>query len=496
MLTVIGFPQDQFVKILRGDLITAVREAISISGNNQIAAAVQIKNTVFLAASGGAKITLSRNGVLSPILTSQEKLISASGPAKFGDVFILEANNLNSTLIVEKPKTFEFTFLNKLLQKLPKKQIYVNPVVEDDITSDNKKLTFSVGLILLIILAVSIGFGVHQKKVNDTKKQYGEALKQVQDSVDQAISLASISPDKSRELFFDSEQKLTQIETLKIKDDKIGQLRQKINDSKAAVLGQYEVTPEFFLDLSLLSSGFTGDSLSLSNGNIFVLDKKGLKVVSVGVATKKSKVVAGPNVIDSAFDLASYSDKTFVLASDGIYDVGKQKTKVIDKTWSGEALIKAFAGNFYVLDKSGNTIYRYAGVDNTFGEQHIWLASGTNVDFSNVKSWMIDGSAYVLLPNSKIQKFSLGSPQSFKISGVVPEIGTVDAMYADADTQYLYFLDKVGKRIVVTDKKGNYKAQYMGDEIGNASNFVVSESDKKIMLLSGDKLLSIEMKHL
>ncbi len=552
--------EDKPFEALKNAATTVLSAFGSIWADVEIAACVTLKDIVYAVAAGGSRVVISRNGSQATILNSIDgSVISASGFSKNGDAVLIaskafftkvpaetiksalsegdpeisvevfnplvhggeDLGNLGAVvlkfsesyfvqsvplsspqeenILIEKSydiKSKVLAFFDNFIKKLPEKRIYVNEPIQDEFVSENKKLTFSVGLILLIILAVSIAFGVRQKGINDTKKQYQGILFEAQKEVDTAISLASVSPDRSRELFFDSEQKLNQIEALKVTDPKINDLKRKINDSKAAVLGQYEATPDFFLDLSLLSSGFKGDALSLSGGNISILDKTGLKVVNVAVATKKSKVVAGPGVMDSALDLASYSDRVFILGSDGIYEVGSTKTKVIEKTWSGEAFIKAFAGNLYVLDKTGNAIYRYAGVGNTFGEQHSWLASGTRADFSDAKQWVIDGSAYILFPNSKIQKFSLGSPQSFTIKGVVPEIGTIDAIYADADNQYLYFLDRAGKRVIVTDKKGNYKAQYQGNEIDNATNLVVSEADRKIILLSGDKLLSIELKNI
>ena len=385
--------------------------------------------------------------------------------------------------------------LSRFIRRIPERKIYIKPEVVDEVTSKSKKLTFTVAIFLLVILAVSIGFGIRQKKINEVKKQYQGILSQASAEVDQAISLASVSPDKSRELFMDSEQKLIQIKALKVKDSKIDDLEKKINDSKAAILGEYEEQPQLFLDLSLLSSGFKGDSISYSGGNIYVLDKNGKKVVSVVESTKKSKVVAGPGVIDQASDLTSYEDRVFILSSDGIYEVSSTKDKVIDKTWAGDALIEAFAANLYVLDKSGNAIYRYAGTGNTFGDKQNWLAVGANLDFSDALSWAIDGAVYVLYPNSKIQKFSQGSPQNFSLKGVVPEIGTVNAISADPDNQDLYFLDRAGNRVVVTDKKGVYKAQYTNGQISNATSLVVSEADKKIILLTGDKLLSLDIKN-
>jgi hypothetical protein len=220
-------------------------------------------------------------------------------------------------------------------------------------------------------------------------------------------------------------------------------------------------------------------------------------VVSVNESTKKSKVVSGPGVIDDVSGIAAYQDTAYILSQDGIYQIGSTKTRVIEKTWAGDALINSFAGNLYVLDKSGNQIYRYSGgTAGTFGSQQNWLAGGTNADFSKVFSWGMDGSVYVLYPNSKILKYSLGSPQNFSVSGVLPEIGNIDTFYADPDNQYIYLLDKAGKRVVVVDKKGKYKAQYTDDQIGSANGLVVSEAQKQIILLSGDKLLSIVVKHL
>jgi sugar lactone lactonase YvrE len=249
-----------------------------------------------------------------------------------------------------------------------------------------------------------------------------------------------------------------------------------------------------FLDLTLLSSGFKGDVAAYSGGQVFVMDSLGKRIVSVNVSTKKSKVVAGPNIINSAESMACYEDRVFVLGSDGIYEVSSSNRKVITKSWSGDALITAFAGNLYVLDKSGNSIYRYSGLNTAFGEKQNWLAAGTSVNFANVSQISVDGSIYALFPNSKILRFSQGSPLNFNITGVIPQIGNIDSINSSPDNQNIYLLDKAGKRVVVVDKKGVYKAQYVNDLISAASKVIVSEKDNKIILLTGEKLYSIDIK--
>lgn len=412
------------------------------------------------------------------------------GIAKSGHV-----DNLPKQNSFLRPKRSLAGVLDGLFRKFPRRNIYVKPGVGDEVTSQSRKLTFTVGIILLLILVVSIGFGIRQKNIKEAEKKYQGILTQAQDELNQAISLASVSPDQSRQFFMQSEQKLQELKSLKINDSKVNDLSQKIEEAKASVLGEYNVTPELFMDLTLLSSGFNGDIISASGGNIFVLDKTGKKVVSVALDTKKSMVVAGPDVITAADDMATYNNNVFILMPDGVYEVGStSETKVIDKTWNGDALISAFAGNLYVLDKSGGEIYRYqSGPGNTFGSREKWLSPGTSADFSRASGWGIGGAIYVLYPNSKILRFSLGSPQNFSIKGVVPEIGNIDKLYADPDNQYIYLLDRTGGRVVAIDKNGQYKAQYLSDQIKGSIGLVVSEKAKKIILLNGSKLFSISI---
>jgi hypothetical protein len=501
----------------------------------ETAACVFIDGVVYSAAKSGARVMIYRNRSLVTILASplgDSGAIAASGYPKDGDVILLGTNSFfennsdeaiksnietftdTSDLVILKfengeeyvPKIVQTiptisinqkisNFLGKISKKLPQRNIYIKSGVGDEVSSHGKKMTFSIGVILLVILLASIGFGVRQKKINDLKSKYQGILAIAQSDVDQAVSLASVSPEKSRELFLDSEAKLQEIKDLKVKDPKVTNLENKIEESRGAILGEYDGAPVLFLDLSLLSSGFNGDAIYASNGQIFILDKSGQRIVSVAEDTKKSQVVAGPDTLSGVTGIASYTNTIFVLNSNGIYQLGLSANKVIDKTWTGEAFISAFAGNIYVLDKTGNEIYRYIGqTDNTFSTQQNWLSTSTKPNFSNALSWGMDGAIYVLYPNSKILKFSQGSPQNFSLTGVVPQIGKIDTLYADPDNQYIYLLDRAGKRVVVVDKKGNYKAQYTSDQIASATSLVVSEAQKEILLLTGSKLLSIGIK--
>lgn len=534
-------------------------EFVETFGDIEIAAAAFVEGTTYCACFGGSSAVILRDGGLAIILESdQTKTSSASGYPKSGDLMILgtkkfferisqgilkanllggdiqasaeaftqiihgevDSGNIAATILkfTEESQVSAYIqetpiqisnikskvqgnlnklgrFFNNAIKSLPQRKIYIKETPEFEMESQSKKLTLSIGVILLLILGISIVFGIRQKSINELKSKYEGTLTEASQELDEAIGLVGVSPDRARELFISAQEKLNQVESFGAKDSKIDELRAKIEEQKSTAFGEYKASPELFLDLTLLSSGFKGDKLSSSEGNLFILDKNGKKIVSVEISSKKSKVVAGPDKTGEVSDLASYSDRVFTLTADGVKEIDSDVSTVVNKEWEGEALTYGFAGNLYVLDKSANQIYRYAGSGDTFGSKQNWLSASTKPDFSSAKSWVIDGAVYVLNESGKVQKFSLGSPQAFSISGVYPQVSSVDAIYSSDETEFIYMLDKQGKRVVVLDKKGNYKAQYTSDEIQKANSLVVSEEDKKIILLTGEKLLSIEIKH-
>lgn len=413
-------------------LETAVTSIVGFS----VAAGVIRKNVLYVSVRGGARARILRNGESATILQGENgKVTSGSGFLKNGDTIFLETKS--SSVKFQKKG-----FWSGILTALPKRKIYIKIPSQEAISPQSKKTTLFVGIILLLMLGVSTGFGIRQKNIRE--KQVEASKKELEAQAREAAG------------YFNSE-------------------------------------PELFLDLTLLSAGFKGDSLSVSAENLFVLDKTNKKIVGIEIPSKKSKVIAGTGKLGETFDITSYEDRVFILALDGVKEVKEEMKGVIEKDWGENALIHAFAGNLYVLDKEANAVYRFAGNDSSFGSKQNWLSASTKSDFSNVKSWTFDGSIYILTSSGKVLKFSGGSPQNFTLP---TEASSVDAIFASDENEFLYILDKLNGKVVVTGKNGEFKAQYSSDKISEAVGLVASEAEKKIILLTGEKLLSIEMKHL
>lgn len=387
------------------------------------------------------------------------------------------------------------TLFRKITDIFPERKIYIKGETED-LTSagGNKKVTLSVGAIILALLIVSIAFGIRQKKTRDIRGQYEGRLVQAEHSLSEAVSLIDLNPERARELFLEARTFALQIESEGVKDKRLEELLGKISSSQGLVLGEYRDEPELFIDLSLLTSGANGDDLAASGGNVFVLEKDSKRVVRIAIDTKKTETIAGPDQITSPQKITGYENKAFVVEDSGVFEVGTKKTAVLEDTWDGEVLAHVFGANFYILEKSVGVIWRYPGDGTTFGAKQNWFGAGVTPDLSSAVSMAIDGSIWILNLNGRVLKFAQGSPQSFSPQGVT--IAAADAIYTDEENNYVYILDKIGKRIIVLQKDGKYEAQYFSDKIGEATNLAVSEKDGKIILLAGPKLYSLTIKHL
>ncbi len=106
----------------------------------------------------------------------------------------------------------------------------------------------------------------------------------------------------------------------------------------------------------------------------------------------------------------------------------------------------------------------------------------------------IDASIYVLSSDGTIQKFTRGKKDTFTVSGLSKPFSSPKAILTSEDLTSLYVLDPGSSRIVVLAKTGVFQTQFSSDVIKTAKAFDVSESSKKLYILSGGKVYAIPMK--
>ncbi|HEX6977122.1 MAG TPA: hypothetical protein VF185_02055 [Patescibacteria group bacterium] len=387
--------------------------------------------------------------------------------------------------------------LDKAIAILPERRIFVRG--ENDFApTHKKKMAVSIGLVLLVLLAVSIAFGAKQNASKFSKSKYEGKLIQAQHDFEEAksLSLSSLNPSRARDLVLGAKTAVDDLNAQGVKDERLVALSQDIASGLGKIAGIYRQDSNFYFDLSLQTSGFIGDDIGISEGRIAALDKSKKVIISIKVDTKKAEIAAGPDTMPTALALAVYSDRNFVVSDDGIWTVGDKAEIAVKKDWDGDTLVAAYSGNIYVLEKGKNIVWRFAGDGGTFGTKQNWFGAGVSPDLSNVKGMAIDGSIWMLTNSGRVLKFSLGSPQEFTISNMDNPVASPTDIFTNDETQDIYILDSQNGRVVVVDKNGVFKAQYISDKLKEAKRIVVSEEDKKIIFLTGTKLFYLDIKHL
>ncbi len=412
---------------------------------------------------------------------------------------VLEESTLDRIENVKQDRVFSPAQLpNKLpafFKKLVEKKLYVGNEIQNTENYKKRKVSALAGLLLLLILSISIFFGIKQKKHIEQKSNYENELTLAKHDLEESQNLATLNPERSRELFLQSKGKVLGLSDSGVKDPELENLKRSIEEIQATVLGEFEIESESFIDLGLLSDGLSGTDLVLTGGFLYVLDNNSKKLAKITIENKRSEVIAGPSKLEDVSDFAAYLDNIYISGKSGIFDITSDKKKIINNPSQDSIIPFAYASNIYSLDKTQSKIRRYsAGIDK-FSDGKEWLSSDVTLDLSSAKEMMIDGNIWVLTERGEIYKFTSGNLQKFKLPSDFKDLKT-DYLFTGDEVEHLYLLDKTGERIIVLTKDGEYKAQYKSEEIKNALKFVVSEKENKIILLNGNKLFSIELKNL
>lgn len=344
---------------------------------------------------------------------------------------------------------------------------------------------------LLVVLSVVLVLGGRARDAQEREKRVSESIKKSQELLSQAQVVSSLNRQKARELVYEARDNLAGLPSDQLQNPQVLAMQQSITEGLGAVGGLYEVSPESFLDVGLISSQAAADKLYLDGNFLYILSKNDGRIISVELPAKKTETVTvGGNGIIA---ISANSQRVFALTSNGIEEFGRQKKLASEDKYQEGTLLSAFAANLYVLDRTQNTIFRYPGNGSSFSGKQSWLAEGVSPDFSKAKSMAIDGSVWVMNEGGRIFRFLQGNPQTVRINAQTSQSAL---LYTDETLKDVYILDPEKKTMDVYVKTGELVATYTSESFGQALGFVVSSETKQAIVSLGGKLVSFPLGHI
>lgn len=363
--------------------------------------------------------------------------------------------------------------------------------------SGRNKLVLAIVLIVIILA----GIGYQYKSSRDAKRQaqFNQTLQVATDSFNAAKGLASLNLVEAKNKLDSAKDELSKALALKPKDQKALDLKKQIEDQSPQILQQASVSDfPLFLDMDLVKKNFRASQMSLSKDKLLFLDPGAKTLVVINLSKKSNQILAGSDKLGEATFASLNGGLAFVYSKDkGVLKIDTANSKIstvakIDENLGEVKDLYGFAGNVYLL--TGEQIWKYLPAGDTYSDKREYLTKEAKADFSGALRMQIESSVYVLKQEGEILRFTKGEKDSFSLSGLPSNIKDPKSIFTSSDTDNLYVLDSGNSRLLTLTKTGAYKGQMTGAKFADATDLVVDEEEKKVYLLEGSKIYSVDLK--
>lgn len=335
-----------------------------------------------------------------------------------------------------------------------------------------------IAVVVLLVLAASALFTVSQKRQSQKLTEFNTHLSTASSKYNEAQALLELNKSRAREILIDADGEIKLAHKLDKSDES-----QKLAEDIAKVLKETEATANInFETLAELDGPVSSLSFDSKKLVAFSLGK----IFEINPADKSKDEISGLSDIKSGF---VFDGRGFVLADDKVVRISladKKSDEII--TYKGASDIAVFIGNVYLLTQ--DQVVKFSPIEKGYADAVNYLNEKTNLSQSSKIA--IDGNVW-LTNGQKILKFLRGENKNFEISGLTAQIGEFGIVYTSSSLDNLYVVDSKNSALLVIGKDGIYKKAYQSSEFGQASDLVISDSEDKMYVAVGNKILEAKL---
>jgi hypothetical protein len=324
-----------------------------------------------------------------------------------------------------------------------------------------RKLFLSITIILILLLVGSIFFT--KKKEADAKlqQQFQQVYEPAQQKYESAKALETLNKDHSYDDYLAAKKLLadnsSKFPSGSSERKQIDELLTKVDAALASVSPSQSANAK---EATVPANSLLAVEKANSDGRGFTQDEKSVYFVTDKAIAAVSK---------------SSGKKADLIKNSG--------------GWDDAAGLATYQGNFYVLDRKKGIVKFIASGDGY--SQASYFKDKPNV--SSAKDLAIDSSVYILLSDGTILKYTSGTPDAYKSPTLEKPISGPAKIFTDKDTSSIYILDRGNSRVIKLAKEGGTHSEYNSSVIKTARDFEVNEKDKKIYILSDNKIFEISL---
>ncbi len=330
--------------------------------------------------------------------------------------------------------------------------------------SQPRKIILLIVVVIVILFVGSVFFALQKQGVEKVQSQFASIYPQALKKYEEGQSLMDLNQTLAKDSF--------------------QQAKKILNDGKSTLPKDSSQEKQVLELLAKIDTALGSSAISES-------------VDAAEVSLSESPYLS-TQTKESALDFTKDDKNTYLINASKLTSIinGQALSKTLfenDKDWKDIGGIAVYNTNLYLVDKDKNQILKFVNSGSEYQKSNYFSESVTP-DFSKAVSIAIDNNVYVLFSDGNVVKYFKGQAQDFSLKGLDKPLSNPSKIYANTDFDNIYVLDKGNSRIVVFDKTGNFKAQYLAGVVKNAKDFEVLEKDKKIFVLNNNKIFQIDLK--
>lgn len=495
-------------------------------------------NRIYVVISGDGAAFLARAGELQPLLTHSG---SASSEIQNADTLLLLTEQCSRQVpdaflkeVIISPSLTAMHELFSTTQRsrnahsygaavlmaidavAPVAQVVLKPItskdrIEHTVTTQLQAFSsFLYGrrLILMVLIAAVICSSAGYRWYGKLQQQashdlaFKNQLQVVETLFKEGIATVATNPLRGRALIMDAKMQLeAQLATTssEVYKKQIGMVLSAVDQGLQDSKRVYESPLTTFYDLQLIKPGAIGLQWDLYQDTFVIADIHHELLYRVSASTKAAKILAHSDILRASRGVSVLGEDIYVFTdtlhklnfTDGTF------TPIFprDEKWANITAFKFYENNAYLLDTNKNWVWKYFQNDtgDGFGTLQDYFVFDTLVDLTGADDLAVDGYVWIVKQGA-IKRFSQGKEDVWRVVGLEKPFGNRLNIFADASTEQLYVLDNDNSRVVQLSKNGEYLSQYVWRENAAITDFAVSEPLRKIFLLAGATIYSIDLK--
>lgn len=365
-------------------------------------------------------------------------------------------------------------------------------------SKSKKKTGISVGLILLLLLVLTVFLGGKKRQEKQVGMQINPVLKKVEAKLTEGQSLSSINPLRSKVILNEAlsllDQEMSRFDQDSSQYQRLKTKKGQVSDVLGQISRSFEDEGEVWFDLGLVKPDFKGESWDWGEEGLLIFDPSQQTLVKVNHKNKSADILAGGEEVSGYQQVAYTLEHAYLVGSSQILQVNQERQTVqvvkSDQDWAQVEAVTGFSNNVYLLDQ--NQILKFPAVNRGIGDARNYLNEGIKLEGGI--DLAIDGSVWVLQNNGVVSKYIRGQKDAFRLMGLNQPLKKPTKIFTSETHNNLYILDPQATKVVVVDKAGEFRAEYVWPGLAGGLDIFADEEQGLILVLTGEKIFSLEIK--